>query len=177
MSNKKIITVLFCLKRVSSQNKKFFSIYKDLRHDILKNYLKTWDEKEFNRFHWECWSNNLPKRCEWLLDRNIIDPSDSRNELLCWAAEYNHLEIVKRLLKDTRVNPSDRDNTLIYWVSGLGHKLIVKELLKDKRVAEARVNLINAAIARALNKGHLYIVAILRDHVAERTKKKQQFCA
>ena len=62
-------------------------------------------------------------------NRKVLDPSILEN-----ACRYGNLEIVKELLKDSRIDPSSSDNSAIKAASLHGHLEIVKELLKDPRV-------------------------------------------
>ena len=59
---------------------------------------------------------------------------NNKQQLLYRACKYNHIDIVKLLLQDTRVDPSDRDNYAIRRTSEKGHVEVVKLLLQDPRV-------------------------------------------
>ena len=53
---------------------------------------------------------------------------------LCYASLNGYLEVVRELLKDSRVDPSADNNYAIRWASRYGHSGVVRELLRDRRV-------------------------------------------
>jgi len=56
------------------------------------------------------------------------------------AAENGHLEMVNRLLEDSRVDPSAANNRAIQYASKNGHLKIVRILLEDFRVDPSAAN-------------------------------------
>jgi len=56
------------------------------------------------------------------------------DESIMYACENGHIEIVKLLLKDSRVNPSANNNAAIFRACKNGHFKIVKILLKNSRI-------------------------------------------
>jgi hypothetical protein len=95
--------------------------------------------------------------------KELIDkgwnPSTDNNRTIRWVSENGHVEIVKLLLKDSRVDPSNEDNYAIRWASENGHTEIVKLLLKDNRVDPSDKS--NSAIRWASENGHTEIVKLL----------------
>ena len=79
---------------------------------------------------------------------------------LRYASVNGHLELVRELLKDSRVDPSADNNFAIQEASRYGHLEVVRELLKDSRVDPSANN--NAAIRLASKNGHLEVVRELR---------------
>ena len=95
-------------------------------------------------------------------------PSDHYNLAIIWASDYNHLNVVNRLLQDSRVNPSDQNNMALIMASGHGYLDIVNRLLQDSRVDPGDQN--NRAIFAASGYGHLNIVRrLLRESRVVRT--------
>ncbi|MCI0381476.1 MAG: ankyrin repeat domain-containing protein [Chlamydiae bacterium] len=94
-----------------------------------------------------------------------IDPSMNHNIAIEVASKYGHLEIVKELLKDSRVDPSDdyvKTNGAILFASANGHLEVVKELLKDSRVDPSANN--QEALQCAIKNNYLEVVKeLLKD--------------
>ena len=79
--------------------------------------------------------NTMLVQKNWLwLARRTFYPTKT----LCYASMKGYLEVVRELLKDSRVDPSARDNQAIQLASKNGHSEIIQELLKDKRVEIVR---------------------------------------
>ena len=73
----------------------------------------------------------------WLwLARRTFYPTKS----LRYASLNGRLEVVRELLKDSRVDPSVVNNYAIQWASRNGHLEVVRELLKDSRVDPSASN-------------------------------------
>ena len=72
------------------------------------------------------------------------------------AAEFGHLHILERLLKDPRVDPSANDNFTIRKASINGHLPILERLLQDPRVDPSAAD--NLPLRGGCMRGHLHIV-------------------
>ena len=101
----------------------------------------------------------LVQKKNWLrFARKTFYPTKS----LCYASMNGHLEVVRVLLKDSRVDPSADNNQAIQFASENGHLEVVRELLKDSRVDPSANN--NYAIQDASENGHLEVVReLLKD--------------
>jgi len=77
---------------------------------------------------------------------------------ICFSASkelrsiYGHVEVVERLLQDSRVNSS----TPLYWAAMNGHIDVVDRLLEDTRVDPTVSN--NLVIRKAYEYGHVEVV-------------------
>ena len=88
--------------------------------------------------------------------------------MIKWASNFGRINVVKRLLLDSRVDPSDQDNIALIMASELGYIEIVELLLSDSRVDPS--DQINRAIFSASQRGHLNIVRrLLQDSRVVRT--------
>ena len=81
------------------------------------------------------------------------------NDLVITSSECGHIEVVKLLLKDSRVDPGAGNNYAIILASEYGHVEVVKLLLKDSRVGPTAAG--NYAIRLASENGHVEVVKIL----------------
>jgi hypothetical protein len=63
-----------------------------------------------------------------------VDPSTSNNYAIRWASYNGHIEVVNRLLEDSRVDPSAENNEAIREASLNGYIEVVNRLLEDPRV-------------------------------------------
>lgn len=88
----------------------------------------------------------------WLLEMCNIDTSLQENLAIRWASINGYEDIVKILLKDSRVY----DNVCICVSSDRGFVETVKLLLKDKRVDPSNDD--NYSIVQAYEYGHTEIV-------------------
>ncbi len=57
-----------------------------------------------------------------------VDPSDNNNQAIKYACRYGHYEIVKLLLKDSRVDPTAKAFRYESWFD---YYILAKLLLKD----------------------------------------------
>jgi hypothetical protein len=69
-----------------------------------------------------------------------VDPSAQNNETIITAVKFNHLNIVKLLLKNERVDPSSQNNTAIIIALIAGYLDVAEVLLEDKRVDPSAKN-------------------------------------
>ncbi|KAJ3114652.1 hypothetical protein HK100_001587, partial [Physocladia obscura] len=98
-----------------------------------------------------------------------LDPSLTKNFCIRFACMENHVEIVLRLLKDSRVNPAARNNQTLIFAAGAGSVEIVDLLLNDTRVDPiirpgAYGGIGRSALSRACKGGHGAVVErLLRD--------------
>jgi ankyrin repeat protein len=103
-------------------------------------------------------NDNHPFTLELLLDNERID--------LKYAIEFasfcGNVQIVKLLLKNSRLNPSCRNNRPIRRACERGHLIVVKLLLSDSRVNPADNH--NEAVRSASKFGHIHIVKLLLAH-------------
>jgi hypothetical protein len=67
-------------------------------------------------------------------NNSIVIASKKGNEAIRIASERGYYDIVKTLLKDSRVDPSDCSNEALVLASKTGNHKMVKLLLNDKRV-------------------------------------------
>jgi len=88
-----------------------------------------------------------------------IDVARNKNEAIRLASKNGQVEVVKELLKDSRVNPAATNNYAIQLASEYGHADVVKLLLADKRVNPAVYE--NYAIQLASEYGHADVVKLL----------------
>ena len=105
----------------------------------------------------------------WLrLARRTFYPTKT----LRYASENGHSEVVRELLKDSRVDPSADNNYAIQRASKNGHLEVVRELLKDSRVDPSAYD--NCAIKVAREKGYRDIVReLLKDSRVDSLDKSQ----
>jgi hypothetical protein len=86
----------------------------------------------------------------------------TRDVAISHASEAGHLEMVKGLLKDSKVNPASLFQSAIRLSSKNGHLDVVETLLTDPRVDPSAIS--NAAIRSANEEGHSAVVErLLRD--------------
>lgn len=93
-----------------------------------------------------------------LLDKRF-DPAFNDNCAINNAAEFGHLDIVRRLLVDPRVDPSDDENAAIKAASEEGHVEIVRLLLGDSRVNPSAGD--NYCLVVAAHKGQYKVIELL----------------
>ncbi|KAJ3240438.1 hypothetical protein HDU78_002287 [Chytriomyces hyalinus] len=113
-----------------------------------------------------CWNNSfvlVSSACEGheacvrllLLDGR----AEPTNYALNRAAENGHANVVRLLLKDTRLLLEQTDNAPLKWSCENGHTLVVQLLLEDGRIDPGNRN--NFNIKRAAREGHAEVVALL----------------
>jgi hypothetical protein len=88
-----------------------------------------------------------------------VDPSEKDNQAVLTAARYGNVEIVDRLLQDSRVNPAARNNQAIIVAAQYNDGGMIQRLLQDPRVDPADRN--NKAIETAAKHGNIDAVEIL----------------
>ncbi|KAJ3290384.1 hypothetical protein HDU79_003239 [Rhizoclosmatium sp. JEL0117] len=89
-----------------------------------------------------------------------MDPHVSNNIAIRTAVKSGNPELVRFLLKDTRVNPAANNNEAFVTACGAGNLDIVNQLLADRRVNPSEVFdwRPNAALYTAIVTGHAHIV-------------------
>lgn len=133
-----------------------FNILLDRINDVLV----------YNRGILSASSNGRLEILNILLNLKGSDPSYGDNLAIRSACKYGHLDIVKRLLLDSRachaarpatpVDPTDYDNEAIVEASRYGHVDIVNVLLQDKRVDPSEPN--NESLIEASRNGYVNVV-------------------
>ena len=96
------------------------------------------------------------------VDKEIIElKTDEKyaEDMFYKAIKNADIEMLKKVLKYSKINPSARDNLAIQFASENGHLEIVKLLLQDKRVDPSARD--NYAISWASYSGHLEVVKLL----------------
>jgi len=116
-------------------------------------------------FNASCATGNLERVNTYLAEG--IDPSVDNNVAISFASCNGRIEIVDRLLQDSRINPNDPSNSALYYASCYGHIAIVDLLLK--RLAQSgRINQLTD-IFRTLNyaiyKGHTQIEELIKSYI------------
>jgi ankyrin repeat protein len=98
------------------------------------------------------------------LELDLIDPSFENNIAIREASEHGHVNIVDRLLRDTkkRVDPSVNDNYAISISSRNGHVAVVDRLLQElqglQRLQRPLTSGFNYPIFYACYNGHVAVV-------------------
>src|SRR5260370_1052359 len=95
--------------------------------------------------------NKRPNLVKSLLQNERVNPADTGNQAILFAAANGRTEVVKFLLQDPRVNPTCSSNYPIRSASGGGHTETVKLLLSDPRINPTDLN--NDAIDSASRNG------------------------
>lgn len=84
---------------------------------------------------------------------------DVKNEVICSASRYGHVEVVRILCCYSELNPAARNNEAIRIASEKGHLDIVEILMKDPRVDPSVYE--NIALRYASRNGHTQVVRTL----------------
>jgi hypothetical protein len=102
-----------------------------------------------------------------------VDPSMYNNNAIQRASVLGYLDVVERLLQDSRVDPSANDNLAVQWASHAGHLPVVERLLRDPRVDPSACD--NWAIRWASKNGYLDVVErLLQDSRCCKSKTYNQ---
>lgn len=130
--SKPLCTFLLCLKKLKPDltkdlQKYIVALYLKVKHPKLLKYTKRF----FSKRKWSM------DHLLFLMYHVIEDPTFDDNYAIQWAAENNHLNIVKSLLQQSlsnpRIDPSTCENYAICMASEHGHSEIVQLLLEDPR--------------------------------------------
>ncbi|KAJ2991885.1 hypothetical protein HDV02_003400 [Globomyces sp. JEL0801] len=147
---------------VITSNQEYDSLFKDKQTILFQNPKQFFENPNNERYLYR----NLysyPK----ILARGLMDalsnpyftPGAQDNLAIRFASRKGQTEIVKLLLKDSRVDPSAQNNSAIREAATYGHIEIVKLLLHDSRVDPSAQN--NSAIQGAATYGHIEIIKLL----------------
>jgi len=87
----------------------------------------------YKRFLNNCLSGNVAS-IKYLLESNLVDPSEQNNYAIIVSSRDNQLDIIKELLKDKRVDASDDSNKAIRLALKNEHYDVVKLLFGIEKV-------------------------------------------
>ncbi|KAJ3193525.1 hypothetical protein HDU82_002783 [Entophlyctis luteolus] len=110
-------------------------------------------------FRWAARSGHLMV-VKWLLENcPLVDPAADDNYAIKTAAEANHIEVVRFLLKDPRCDPAAEENCALEYACENGLTDVVKLLLADARTSPGMNG--NHCFIFACRGGFIEIVRIL----------------